>query len=154
MRALIQRVSQAKVTVDGKITGQIGAGLLVLLGVKEGDTQEDADYLSRRLPAFRIFNDAEGKMNLSVEDISGEILVVSQFTLHADTRKGNRPSYVHAADPAIAEELYERVVANLRTALGPARVATGRFGAMMEVALTNDGPVTVMLQSKSELTES
>ncbi len=150
MRALIQRVAEASVTVDGEVTGAIGAGLLVLLGVRDDDTAEDAIHLASRTAALRIFNDDEGKMNRSVDDVTGSLLVVSQFTLHADTRKGNRPSYVRAAPPARAEQLYERYVAELRALLGMARVATGVFRAMMRVALVNDGPVTVLLQSRNE----
>lgn len=153
MRLLIQRVSRASVTVDSRITGDIGPGLLVLLGVRHGDTDEDARYLASRISRLRIFNDADGKMNLSVEDTGGSALVVSQFTLHADTRKGNRPSYGHAAEPALAERLYELFVAELRGLLGDGRVATGEFAAMMDVALVNDGPVTIMLKSKSEYTD-
>jgi D-tyrosyl-tRNA(Tyr) deacylase len=150
MRILVQRVSRARVTVNDEITGSIGVGLLVLLGVKHGDAEDDARSLASRLARLRIFNDAAGKMNLSVEDIGGSILIVSQFTLHADTRKGNRPSYGRAADPELAEQLYELFVAELRTMLGADRVATGVFGAMMQVELVNDGPVTVMVKSKSE----
>ncbi|MBN1448614.1 MAG: D-tyrosyl-tRNA(Tyr) deacylase [Bacteroidetes bacterium] len=150
MRILVQRVSRAHVTVSDECTGRIGAGLLVLLGVKHGDTVDDARYLTSRLARLRVFNDVEGKMNLSVEDIGGSVLVVSQFTLHADTRKGNRPSYGRAADPQLAEQLYELFVAELRAMLGAERVATGLFGAMMQVELVNDGPVTVMVKSKSE----
>lgn len=150
MRLLIQRVSRASVTVESRITGSIDAGLLVLLGVRHGDTDEDARYLASRLARLRIFNDAEDKMNLSVDDVGGSVLVVSQFTLHADTRKGNRPSYGHAAEPALAARLYELFVTELRGILGAGRVATGEFAAMMEVALVNDGPVTILLKSKSE----
>jgi D-aminoacyl-tRNA deacylase len=150
MRALVQRVSEARVTVGDAVTGSIGRGYLVFLGVKTDDTIDDAGYLASRVAALRIFNDAEGKMNLSLRDVGGAVLAVSQFTLHADTRKGNRPSYVHAAEPELAERLYEAFVSGLRAALGKERVATGAFRAMMQVALVNDGPVTVMLQSKSE----
>ena len=150
MRLLIQRVSRASVTVGERVTGDIGHGLLVLLGVRHGDTAEDADYLASRLARLRIFNDEEGKMNLSVQDVHGSALVVSQFTLHADTKKGNRPSYGHAAEPGLAEALYEHFIGALRNALGGDRVATGEFAAMMQVSLINDGPVTILLQSKGE----
>lgn len=150
MRILIQRVSRARVTVDDRLTGSIDNGVLVFLGVTHGDTEEDARYLAGRLARLRIFNDEDGKMNLSVNDIGGSALVVSQFTLHADTRKGNRPSYGHAAEPAPAERLYEMFVAELSALLGAERVATGEFGAMMQVELINDGPVTVTVKSKSE----
>jgi D-tyrosyl-tRNA(Tyr) deacylase len=150
MKALIQRVSRASVTVDETVTGAIGRGLLVLLGVRQGDADADARYLASRVAALRIFNDADDKMNLSVRDVDGSVLVVSQFTLHADTRKGNRPSYILAAEPALAEHLYELFVEELRTLLGDDRVATGVFRAMMRVELVNDGPVTVTVKSKSE----
>ncbi|PLX32517.1 MAG: D-tyrosyl-tRNA(Tyr) deacylase [Ignavibacteria bacterium] len=153
MRILIQRVSEARVTVDGESTGAIGRGVLVLLGVRRGDTEDDALYLAARLSRLRIFNDDEGKMNLSVDDVGGSALVVSQFTLHADTRKGNRPSYGHAADPETARRLYELFVTELRGLLGAERVATGRFAAMMQVQLVNDGPVTVTVKSKSEYSD-
>lgn len=150
MRILIQRVSRARVTVDGRETGSIGTGVLALLGVRHGDTEDDARYLAGRLARLRIFNDEDGKMNLSVDDVAGSALVVSQFTLHADTRKGNRPSYGHAADPDLAKQLYQLFVAELSALLGADRVATGEFGAMMDVELVNDGPVTVTVKSKSE----
>ncbi len=153
MRVLIQRVSHARVTVgdtDPRITGAIGPGLLVLCGVRHGDTEADAIYLAGRVARLRVFEDTEGKMNLSLLDTGGEALVVSQFTLHADTRKGNRPSYGHAAEPVLAERLYERFVGEMRVLLGDRRVGTGEFGAMMQVELVNDGPVTVTVKSKSE----
>ncbi|MFA6233223.1 MAG: D-aminoacyl-tRNA deacylase [Bacteroidota bacterium] len=156
MRVLIQRVSRARVTVDDpstglpRITGEIGPGLLIFCGVRQGDSDEDAIYLAARMARLRVFNDADGKMNLSLLDTGGAALVVSQFTLHADTRKGNRPSYGHAAEPVLARRVYERFVAELRTELGNDRVATGEFAAMMQVELVNDGPVTVMVKSKSE----
>ena len=150
MRMLIQRVSRARVTVGGRETGSIGIGVLALVGVRHGDTDDDARYLAGRLARLRIFNDEDGKMNLSVDDVGGAVLVVSQFTLHADTRKGNRPSYGHAAEPGLAEHLYELFVAELSSLLGAPRVATGEFGAMMAVELVNDGPVTVTVNSKSE----
>ena len=136
--------------VEGRVTGAIDHGLLVFLGVKQDDTEEDAAYLASRICTLRIFNDSDGKMNLSVQDIHGGVLIVSQFTLHADTRKGNRPSYVRAASLELAERLYLRCIETLITALGEDRVASGIFRAMMNVELVNDGPVTVMLYSKSE----
>ena len=140
MRALVQRVSEASVTVEGSEVSRIGPGLLVLLGVKRGDTEADADRIAAKLLALRIFEDADGKMNLNAEQAGGEILCVSQFTLYGDTRKGNRPSFVDAAPPDEAEPLYERV----REALN---AQGGVFGARMAVALTNDGPVTLLLET-------
>jgi D-aminoacyl-tRNA deacylase len=140
VRALVQRVSEASVTVDGKEISRIGPGLLVLLGVRRGDTEADADRIAAKLLALRIFEDAGGKMNLSVGDAGGELLCVSQFTLYGDTRKGNRPSFIDAAPPEEAEPLYERV----RQALG---AQGGVFGARMAVALTNDGPVTLVIET-------
>ena len=140
MRALVQRVSEASVTVDGTEISRIGPGLLVLLGVRRGDTEAEADRIAAKLLALRIFEDADGKMNLSVGDAGGEILCVSQFTLYGDTHKGNRPSFIDAAPPEEAEPLYERV----REALG---AQGGVFGARMAVALTNDGPVTLLLET-------
>jgi len=139
MRALVQRVSHASVTVDGERVAQVGAGMLVLLGVKRGDTEQDADRLARKLRALRIFEDDDGRMNRSVEEAHGEILCVSQFTLYGDVRKGNRPSFVDAAPPDEAEPLYERVRAALNA-------QGGRFGARMKVELTNDGPVTLLIE--------
>jgi len=140
VRALVQRVSEASVTVDGSEVSRIGPGLLVLLGVRQGDTEQDADRLAAKLRALRIFEDADGKMNLNVEQAGGEILCVSQFTLYGDTRKGNRPSFIDAAPPEEAEPLYERV----RTALD---AQGGVFGARMAVALVNDGPVTLIVDA-------
>ena len=140
MRALVQRVSEASVTVDGNEVARIGHGLLVLLGVRRGDGEAEADRLARKLLTLRVFEDDEGKMNLSVRDVGGDVLCVSQFTLYGDTRKGNRPSFVDAAPPEEAEPLYERV----RSALG---AEGGVFGARMAVALTNDGPVTLLLEA-------
>lgn len=148
MRALIQRVSSAGVTIDGTEVSRIGPGLLVLLGIKSGDTDQDAVYVAEKCAALRIFEDDQEKMNLSVQDVKGEVLAVSQFTLYGDTRKGNRPSFVEAAPPAVAEPLYEQFVAALRRVLGPERVKTGVFRAMMKVDLVNDGPVTVIVESK------
>jgi D-tyrosyl-tRNA(Tyr) deacylase len=139
VRALVQRVSEASVTVEGDQVARIGPGLLVLLGVRRGDTEADADRLAAKLLALRVFEDAEGKMNLNVRDAGGELLCVSQFTLYGDTRRGNRPSFVDAAPPEEAEPLYERV----REALG---AQGGVFGARMSVALVNDGPVTLLLE--------
>jgi D-aminoacyl-tRNA deacylase len=140
VRALVQRVARASVTVEGERVSEIGAGMLVLLGVRRGDADEQADKLVRKLLALRIFEDDEGRMNLSVGDVGGEILCVSQFTLYGDARKGNRPSFVDAAPPAEAEPLYERV----RSGLG---AQGGRFGARMEVELVNDGPVTLLVET-------
>jgi D-aminoacyl-tRNA deacylase len=140
VRALVQRVSEASVTVDGEEIARIGRGLLVLLGVRNEDGVEEADRLAGKLERLRVFEDDEGRMNLSVRDVDGEVLVVSQFTLYGDARKGNRPSFVDAAAPETAEPLYERV----RQALG---AQGGRFGARMEVALVNDGPVTLLLEA-------
>jgi D-tyrosyl-tRNA(Tyr) deacylase len=140
MRALVQRVSRASVSVDGERVSEIGPGMLVLLGVKRDDTQEQADKLARKLRALRIFEDDDGRMNLSVDDARGQILCVSQFTLYGDARKGNRPSFVDAAPPEEAERLYEHVRERL-AAQG------GRFGARMQVELTNDGPVTLLIET-------
>src|SRR4051794_18373730 len=141
MRALVQRVSNASVSIDGEQVATIGKGMLVLLGVKRGDTQADADRIVRKLLALRIFEDDDGRMNRSVEEAGGEILCVSQFTLYGDTRKGNRPSFVDAAPPEEAEPLYEHVRAALHDAQG------GRFGAHMQVELVNDGPVTLVVEN-------
>ncbi|MEW5798029.1 MAG: D-aminoacyl-tRNA deacylase [Bacteroidota bacterium] len=148
MRAVIQRVSSASVTIDGNISGAIGNGLLILLGIKTGDTDSDARYLAEKCASLRIFEDAEEKMNRSVKDVSGSVLVVSQFTLYGDTRKGNRPSFIDAAPPAIAEPLYEYFVGQMRELLGNEKIATGVFRAMMDVTLVNSGPVTVIVESK------
>ncbi len=144
MKGLVQRAERAKVTVDGEVVGEIGHGLCVLVGVTHDDTEEKARKLANKLWKLRIFDDAEGKMNLSVADVSGEVLVVSQFTLYGDGSKGNRPSYIEAARPEAAEPLIDVVVDEL-TALG-AKVQTGRFRAMMKVELVNDGPVTIALE--------
>lgn len=147
MRALIQRVQHSRVVVAGKEVGAIGPGLLILLGITHDDTQSDMDWLLKKIPKLRIFDDPEGKMNLSVTDIGGEILVVSQFTLFANCQKGNRPSYIRSAPPDISLPMYEQFVAQLRATFS-GKVATGEFGAMMEVSLLNDGPVTIMLDSR------
>jgi len=145
MRAVIQRVSRAKVSVDGEITGEIGKGILVLLGVCLTDSENDALYLLDKTYNLRIFEDADGKMNLSLLDISGDLMVVSQFTIYGDVRKGRRPSFTEAAAPAEANRLYEFFVAEARKQ--PGKVETGRFQAMMDVELVNDGPVTILLDS-------
>lgn len=149
MRILIQRVQSASVKVDDAIVGEINKGLLVLLGIEAADTQEDIDWLVRKLSNLRIFEDAEGVMNLSLQDVSGQALVVSQFTLHASTKKGNRPSYIKAANPGFAEPMYLKFVQALEQELGKP-VPTGKFGAMMQVALVNDGPVTILIDSKNK----
>jgi D-tyrosyl-tRNA(Tyr) deacylase len=148
VRAVIQRVSQASVGVDGRTCGAIQAGLLVLLGIEEADTPEDIEWLSGKIIHLRIFNDPEGVMNLSVADVGGEILVVSQFTLFASTRKGNRPSYSRAARPEIAIPLYETFLRKLAEDFGKP-VQSGEFGADMKVSLLNDGPVTILVDSKN-----
>ena len=145
MRALVQRVSRARVSVNGEITGEIGRGLLVLLGVGVGDTRADADYLAEKTIGLRIFEDAGGKMNLSVAEVAGALLVVSQFTLYGDVRRGKRPSFDAAAPPDEARELYEYFVAKIRAA--GLRSETGRFQETMQVELVNEGPVTILLDS-------
>lgn len=148
MRAVIQRVSQASVTVNGQVTGAIGTGLLVLVGIEEGDTVEDIAWLSSKIAALRIFNDERGVMNRSVLEVGGDILLVSQFTLHASTKKGARPSYLRAAKPEMAIPAYQKFIAQLSSDLGKP-VATGVFGADMKVALLNDGPVTIWIDTKA-----
>lgn len=145
MRAVIQRVLRAKVTVESEITGEIGPGWLVLLGVAPNDSKKDVDWLAEKVANLRAFQDADGKMNLSVQDVNGSVLVVSQFTLYGDCLKGRRPSFIGAAPPALAEPLYESFVVALK-ALG-VPVATGRFAADMQVELVNDGPVTFVLET-------
>lgn len=149
MRIVIQRVSEASVKVDGKVSGAIKAGLLILLGVEAEDTEADIEWLCKKIGNLRIFKDEAGLMNLSIRDIEGAFLVVSQFTLHASTKKGNRPSYIKAAKPDFAEPMYEKFVEQLRleTALD---VQTGVFGGDMKVALINDGPVTILIDSKNK----
>jgi D-aminoacyl-tRNA deacylase len=146
MRAVVQRVTRARVTIDGEITGEIENGLVVLLGIARDDTRADADYLVPKIVALRIFDDADGKMNVSVKDIDGALLIVSQFTLYGDVRRGLRPSWSDAAAPETAEPLYDYFVENSRKLLG--RVETGSFRKMMQVELVNDGPVTVLLDSR------
>jgi D-tyrosyl-tRNA(Tyr) deacylase len=147
MRLLIQRVSKAKVTVEGEITGEIGKGLLVFLGVGEEDTEAVCSEMAGKTARMRIFEDENGKMNLDIDQVSGSILVISQFTLFADTRKGNRPNFTSAAKPEKAKELYEKFITDLKQLLGENRVFEGVFGAMMEVELINDGPVTIWVDS-------
>lgn len=147
MKALIQRVSEASVDIQGERVAQMGQGLLVLLGITHTDTVADVEKLAAKIPALRIFEDEKGLMNKSVMDMGGSLIVVSQFTLYADTRKGNRPSFIEAARPEQAEPLYEKMVASMRAIMGEARVQTGRFGAEMKVRLLNDGPVTVELRT-------
>jgi D-aminoacyl-tRNA deacylase len=147
MRALLQRVSEATVTVEGRVTGAIGRGLLVLAGMREGDGPEDRDWLARKIAQLRIFDDDAGVMNRAIVDIGGDILAVSQFTLYASTRKGNRPSWSAAAPPSIAAPLFDDFVAALAVELGKP-LATGIFGASMKVSLVNDGPVTIWLDSR------
>ena len=148
MRTLIQRVSEASVTIDGKIKSQIGDGLLILLGIETEDDFHDIEWLCKKISQLRIFGDEEGKMNRSVMDIQGEMIVVSQFTLHASTKKGNRPSYIKAARPETAIPLYEKFVQQLHF-VSKLPVYTGEFGADMKVRLLNDGPVTIWMDSKS-----
>jgi D-tyrosyl-tRNA(Tyr) deacylase len=145
MRAVIQRVSRAKVSVDGETIGEIGNGILLLLGVSRNDAEKEADHIIEKAFNLRIFNDEEGKMNLSLLDIGGDLLVVSQFTLYGDVRKGRRPSYIEAATPERANALYEYFVGEARKHLS--KVETGKFQAMMDVELVNDGPVTILLDS-------
>lgn len=149
MRAVIQRVSKASVTIDGSIYGQIGTGLLVLLGIEDADTPEDIEWLSSKVVNLRIFDDAAGVMNESVKDQNGGILLVTQFTLHASTKKGNRPSYIKASKPDIAIPLYEKMIQQLTNDLGR-EIKTGSFGADMKVELLNDGPVTIIIDTKNK----
>jgi D-aminoacyl-tRNA deacylase len=149
MRLVIQRVSRASVTIDGKIHSKIGDGLLVFLGIEDADTMEDIEWLSRKIVNLRIFNDENGVMNVSVKEMNGEILLVSQFTLHASTKKGNRPSYIKASKPEIAIPLYQKMIEQLSMDLGKP-VQTGEFGADMKVELLNDGPVTIVMDTKNK----
>ncbi|MDN3202655.1 D-aminoacyl-tRNA deacylase [Algoriphagus sediminis] len=150
MKLVIQRVSEASVKIDGKIKGTIGMGLMVLVGIEESDGQDDIDWLSGKLVNLRIFPDENEVMNKSILDVEGEILLISQFTLHASTKKGNRPSYIKAAKPDISIPLYEKFVGSVNSLL-PTEVQTGEFGADMKVSLINDGPVTIIIDSKNRV---
>ena len=149
MRTLIQRVQHASVTIDGEIKSQIGNGMLVLVGIEDRDTQEDIEWLTKKIANLRIFDDENGVMNRSVIDVAGEVLVVSQFTLHASTKKGNRPSYIHASKPDIAIPMYEAFCIEMGLQIGK-EVQTGTFGADMKVELLNDGPVTIWIDSQNK----
>ncbi len=148
MLAVLQRVTEASVTIEGAVKGKIGPGLLILLGITHTDAAEDVEWLAKKLVNLRIFGDAEGKMNLALPDVGGDMLLISQFTLHASTKKGNRPSFIEAARPETAIPLYEAVIKALEKELGKP-IQTGEFGADMKVALLNDGPVTIILDSKN-----
>lgn len=149
MKAVIQRVSQASVTINNEKVADIGLGLLILVGIEEADTQEDIDWLTAKITQLRIFSDENEVMNKSVQDVDGEVIVVSQFTLHASTKKGNRPSYIKAAKPIIAIPLYEAFVASIEKSIDK-KVQTGQFGADMKVNLINDGPVTIIIDTKNK----
>lgn len=149
MITVIQRVLEASVTIKGTVNGQIGKGLMILLGIEEADEKEDIDWLVRKVLNLRIFDDADGVMNKSLIDVEGEILLISQFTLHASTKKGNRPSYIRAAKPDVAIPLYKQFIETLETELGR-EIQTGEFGADMKVGLVNDGPVTIIMDSKNK----
>ncbi len=149
MRAVIQRVSQASVVVSDRCIAEIGLGVLVLLGMEASDTEEDILWLTNKIGNLRIFNDEEGIMNLSLKEVKGEVIVVSQFTLHAATKKGNRPSYIKAARPEFAEPMYNQFVKQMSVAISK-EIQTGTFGAMMEVKLINDGPVTLLIDTKKK----
>ncbi|TMI97947.1 MAG: D-tyrosyl-tRNA(Tyr) deacylase [Bacteroidetes bacterium] len=149
MRAVIQRVTRASVTIDGKVHGQIADGLLVLVGIEDADTAEDIKWLSNKIINLRIFNDEHGVMNISLKDVDGNILLISQFTLHAFTKKGNRPSYIKASKPDVAIPIYEKLMRQLSNDVGK-EIQTGIFGADMKVELLNDGPVTIVIDTKSK----
>ncbi len=149
MRAVLQRVTRASVSVEGKVVGEIGGGLVVLLGIARDDTEQDAKYLAEKIAALRVFDDAEGRMSLSVAETGGALLVVSQFTLYGDARRGRRPSWSDAAPPDVAEPLYEYFLSEIRRNV-TGDVATGSFRRMMEVELVNDGPVTILLDSRKQ----
>ncbi len=150
MIAVIQRVSQASVCIENQVKGQIDIGLLILVGITHTDTRDDVDWLSRKIVGIRIFSDHEGKMNLDLASVGGDILLISQFTLHASTKKGNRPSFIEAARPDVAVPLYEAMINQLSTELGKP-IQTGEFGADMKVSLLNDGPVTILIDSKNRI---
>ncbi|MCU0338462.1 MAG: D-aminoacyl-tRNA deacylase [Spirosomaceae bacterium] len=150
MIAVIQRVTSASVTIEGQVKGQINAGFLVLLGITHTDTDEDLEWLAKKIVGLRVFGDADGKMNLDLQTINGNILLISQFTLHASTKKGNRPSFIEAARPEVAIPLYEKMIDRLSHELGHP-IQTGEFGADMKVALLNDGPVTIVIDSKNRI---
>lgn len=150
MIAVIQRVTQASVTIENEIKGQIGLGFMILLGITHTDTQEDIEWLSKKIVGLRVFGDEEGKMNLDLKSVDGSILLISQFTLHASTKKGNRPSFIEAARPEIAIPLYEKMIAQLEFDSGKP-IETGIFGADMKVSLLNDGPVTIIIDSKNRI---
>jgi D-tyrosyl-tRNA(Tyr) deacylase len=147
MRIIIQRVTQAQVQIDGKLSSEIGNGLLILLGIEDADSDEDLNWLAQKIVNLRVFNDENGVMNISLIDANADILLVSQFTLFASTKKGNRPSYIKARRPEFAIPLYEKIIAKLEELLGK-KIATGTFGADMQISLTNNGPVTIMIDSK------
>ena len=149
MKVVIQRSGKASVKVEGRITGEIGQGLLVLLGIEDADTDEDIQWLSNKIVNLRVFDDENGVMNKSVIEVGGDILLISQFTLHASTKKGNRPSYLKASKPDIAIPMYEKIIRQLETDLGK-KIQTGIFGADMKVELLNDGPVTIIIDSKNK----
>ena len=149
MRVVIQKVTQASVSIENQIVGSIDKGLLVLVGIEDGDTNEDIAWLSSKIVNLRVFDDDNGVMNLSVKEVDGEVLIVSQFTLHASTKKGNRPSYIKAARPEVAIPIYEAFIKQVESLLGK-KVPTGQFGAMMQVSLCNDGPVTILIDTKNK----
>ena len=149
MRVVIQKVTQASVSIENQIVASIDKGLLVLVGIEDGDTNEDIAWLSSKIVNLRVFDDENGVMNLSVKEVEGEVLIVSQFTLHASTKKGNRPSYIKAARPQVAIPIYEAFIKQVESLLGK-RVPTGQFGAMMQVSLCNDGPVTILIDTKNK----
>jgi D-tyrosyl-tRNA(Tyr) deacylase len=148
MRVVVQRVSGAHITIDGQEEKNMGEGIVILLGIESGDEGKDIDWLTGKISRLRIFNDQTGVMNRSVTDVKGAVMVVSQFTLHASTKKGNRPSYIRVAEPELASHLYDRFISSMELALGQP-VITGKFGAYMQITLTNDGPVTILIDSKN-----